>query len=494
MSGAPAEVAVVGEYHPITEGKATILFPNTNEVFYNPVQQFNRDMSIAAIKTWGKEYLEQKQNKRKGGASDEAAPSGFSVLEALSATGLRSIRYAKEIESLDYVVANDIEADAVRSIRRNIAHNGLTEEKVRPSERDACALMYESRDPAKRFDVIDLDPYGSASPFLDGAVQAVADGGLLCITCTDLAILSGSSHPETCFAKYGGSPVRAEFCHEMALRLVLHALQTSAARYKRVITPLASFSIDFYIRMFVRVHTSPKDVKRTASKTSMVYHCTGCKSFTMQALGKVTTDGKNEKFGVSAGPAANGPCEHCGHTLHVGGPFWGAAIHDADFLSRMLAHVKESKELYVTQPRMVGMLSVASEELDTPFYYTMSSLAAAVQGNNPPIQALFSALLNLGYKVSGSHAARGSLKTNAPTSVVWDVMRTWIKSHPVVEKNIKPTAPAARLLAVEPSAQVDFTVHPKANPDSRKHKLVRYQENPEKYWGPKARAKRARKE
>ena len=28
----------------ITEGSATILFPNSNEVFYNPVQEFNRDL------------------------------------------------------------------------------------------------------------------------------------------------------------------------------------------------------------------------------------------------------------------------------------------------------------------------------------------------------------------------------------------------------------------------------------------------------------------
>jgi tRNA G26 N,N-dimethylase Trm1 len=26
-------------------------------------------------------------------------------------------------------------------------------------------------------DVVDLDPYGTAAPFIDGAVQAVADGG-----------------------------------------------------------------------------------------------------------------------------------------------------------------------------------------------------------------------------------------------------------------------------------------------------------------------------
>ncbi|KAI8055218.1 N2,N2-dimethylguanosine tRNA methyltransferase-domain-containing protein [Syncephalis plumigaleata] len=426
-------------YHPITEGKATILFPNTNEVFYNPVQQFNRDMSIAAIKTWGSEYLVNP--KRRALLNTPVDKRGFSVLEALSATGLRSIRYAKEIENMDYVVANDIEPDAVKAIKRNIAHNGVSEEKVRPSERDACALMYECRDPDKQFDVIDLDPYGSAVPFLDGAVQAVADGGLLCITCTDLAVLSGSNHPETCFAKYGGTPVRAEFCHEMALRLVLHALQTSAARYKRCITPLASFSIDFYIRMFVRVHTSPR------IKTAM-------------------------KFGVSAGPTANGPCEHCGHTMHVGGPFWSAPIHDADFLSRMLEHVKAAEGLYVTRPRMIGMLSVASEELDVPFYYTLSALGSAVRGDNPPLSVFFFV----------SHATR----------VIWDIMRAWMKAHPVESKNARTDSAASRLLSVEPSIQVDFTEHPNANPESRKHKLVRYQENPEKNWGPKARAKRSR--
>lgn len=37
------------------------------------------------------------------------------------------------------------------------------------------------------YEVVDLDPYGSPSQFLDSAVQAVADGGLLCVTATDMA-------------------------------------------------------------------------------------------------------------------------------------------------------------------------------------------------------------------------------------------------------------------------------------------------------------------
>lgn len=33
----------------IREGKATILFPSQNEVFYNPVQEFNRDLRFACM-------------------------------------------------------------------------------------------------------------------------------------------------------------------------------------------------------------------------------------------------------------------------------------------------------------------------------------------------------------------------------------------------------------------------------------------------------------
>jgi len=56
--------------------------------------------------------------------------------------------------------------------------------------------MYQHRDPRKRVDVVDLDPYGTAAPFIDAAVNCIADGGLLCVTCTDLAVLAGTQYPE----------------------------------------------------------------------------------------------------------------------------------------------------------------------------------------------------------------------------------------------------------------------------------------------------------
>jgi hypothetical protein len=37
----------------------------------------------------------------------------------------------------------------------------------------------------------------------------------------------------------------------------LHSIAVHAARYKRAIQPLLSLSIDFYVRLFLRVHASP---------------------------------------------------------------------------------------------------------------------------------------------------------------------------------------------------------------------------------------------
>lgn len=48
-----------------------------------------------------------------------------------------------------------------------------------------------------------------------------------------------------------------------ALRLVLSMISTSAARYGRYIQPILSLSIDFYVRVFVRVHTGQGIVKHT---------------------------------------------------------------------------------------------------------------------------------------------------------------------------------------------------------------------------------------
>ena len=67
-------------------------------------------------------------------------------------------------------------------------------------------------------------------------------------------------------------------------------------------------------------------------------------------------------------------------------------------------------------------------------------------------------------------------------------MRCWIKDHPISAKRLKGHTPAKSILDIAPCFTADFTLHPEANPKSRKDGLVRYQKNPQPDWGPKPRA------
>ena len=53
------------------------------------------------------------------------------------------------------------------------------------------------------------------------------------------------------------------FCLK-ALRIVLSSLESHANRYYRYIVPLLACSVDFYMRVFVQVFSSPSEVKRSS--------------------------------------------------------------------------------------------------------------------------------------------------------------------------------------------------------------------------------------
>ncbi|KAM5238031.1 tRNA (guanine(26)-N(2))-dimethyltransferase [Ctenodactylus gundi] len=510
----------------VTEGAAKIAFPSANEVFYNPVQEFNRDLTIAVITEFARLQLgakgipikvpgekdvqkvvvylsEQEEEKVEAKEGENLAPreqprtaavgeiceEGLRVLEGLAASGLRSIRFAREVPGLRSVVANDASAQAVDLIRRNVQLNDVAH-LVQPSQADARMLMYQHQKLSERFDIIDLDPYGSPAPFLDAAVQAVSEGGLLCVTCTDMAVLAGHSG-ETCYSKYGAMALKSRACHEMALRIVLHSLDLHANCYQRFVMPLLSVSADFYVRVFVRVFTGQAKVKASASKQALVFQCVGCGAFHLQRLGKASGSHSGQvKFSAACGPPVTPQCEHCGHRHQLGGPVWAEPIHDLEFVGRILEAVRANPGRFHTSDRIRGVLSVVTEELpDVPLYYTLDQLSSTIRCSTPSLLKLRSALLHAGFRVSLSHACKNAVKTDAPSSAIWDIMRCWEKKFPVKRERLSEISPAFRILSVEPRLQADFTIREDANPSSRQQGLKRFQANPEANWGPLPRAR-----
>lgn len=334
-------------------------------IFYNPAQVVNRDLSISAIETFSR--LRLREPRRRGGTVE-----GIKILEALSATGLRAIRYYKEISNVRYIIANDMDSDAVECIVRNCAFNDVpvcyptlqenmetsfievysTDDAVRKSVPPATSCETGSGDgsaapaalplpgevgvrsggailpnlddandlmcrlamnpgvhPDRRLcfidttaagtstkplpllqqdlmDVVDLDPYGSASPFLDGAFRCIKEGGLMLVTSTDSAILCGN-FPDTAHAKYNTIPYKGSHCHEAAVRVLLACIERAANKHKKYIVPLLSLHIDFYVRCFFRVYTQPAEVKLSACKLGYQLQCSNCPAFWVRPMATV---------------------------------------------------------------------------------------------------------------------------------------------------------------------------------------------------------------
>ncbi|CAH0367226.1 unnamed protein product [Pelagomonas calceolata] len=554
----------------LTEGSASMLYECRAEdtktrgkgkddgpVFYNKVQVFNRDVSVLVMALFAQwRYIEKRERQagadaRKAGGDgaaaaeaerarlyalsaaeldellrEDAATGGLRVLDALAATGLRSVRYAKEVPGVKKVISNDIEAEAAKKCQENATSNGC-ESLVEAVCGDAVAHMINSRgDP---YDVIDLDPYGSAAPFLDGAVQAISDGGLLCVTSTDMTVLSGG-YPEVCYAKYGAMPTKAKHLHEYALRVLLHAIEASATRYARHIVPVVSLSIDFYIRVFVRVYKSPSNVKHTIGRRALVLQSAGCPSFYLQPLGSPTQrdggytcgrlhepprkinqmgrraqrraeeeEAEDEEEEEDFDPEAVAParCAETGAAFKIGGPIWSAPIHDAEWVAAALDRVAaECDEHLSTTERIHGVFTAVSEELmDVPLYYTIPDICKTLHCAAPKLCEVRAALQHAGYRSSQSHRDPDAIKTDAPPRVLWDVFRCWVKKHPIAAKRLEDKdSAAAKILSVEPILEANFSTT--AALRQKQTKARRWAPNPEEYWGPKAAArgkKKARK-
>lgn len=642
------------QYTTIKEGLAYILVPHTTtvasaettqeekkkqSVFYNPIQQFNRDLSVLAIRAFGEDVIERKKrykqergktvrNKKKrkreaddvqgpalkrvddsemnGAANAETSQAGpekvqevangvpedtkvdpnnetngqkdtvptngqqpstideqnettvkspaFTILDALSATGLRALRYAQEIPFTTLITANDLLPAATASIRLNVEHNNLSS-KINVNTGNALSHMYSLaeepmdaqgrlRGSKKKYDVIDLDPYGTAAPFLDAAVQSVQDGGLLCVTCTDAGVWASNGYPEKSYSLYGGIPIKGLHSHEGGLRLILHAIASSAARYGIAIEPLLSLSIDFYARVFVRVKRSPAEVKLLAGKTMTVYNCDiGCGAWKTQLLArnKIAENKKGSgtfhKHVFAQGPSCDGQCEHCGTKMHLAGPMYAGPLHNPAFIQKILDMLPSvDKDTYQTTTRIEGMLSVALEETlesspdsrglpsptattdgrndpaavdEYPFFFVPPVLSKVIHCVTPHENAIRGALRHLGYRCTRSHTKGGSIKTDAPWSVIWDVMREWVKQKsPIKDGALKEGSAGWRIMKYDelekgsnsetgplppqvgvPQEERRIVFDEELGKEKDVKKLVRYQVNPRENWGPMNRAR-----
>ena len=361
--------------------------PSRAPVFYNPVMEFNRDLTVLAFQAY----------QRKTGKE-------ITICDPLTSQGIRGIRFAAEIEGVKKVLISDINEHAYKLAKYNVQLNGLAE-IVRVKHKDANCILSCNSSPPKRFDVIDVDPFGTPAPYLDSALRAIRNHGLIASTATDLAPLCGV-HAKACIRKYGGKPLRTEYCHELAIRLLAGCTASLAAKHDIGIYILFSHSSEHYIRLYAQITYGAKRADESEKNLGYILHCFHC-------LHRET----------ARHPFGSLQCPECGSKMDYAGPLWIGNILDAEFVRAMITENK--KVAFKNSARITKLLKLAEEETQAPStYYVVDKISQKIGLPSQPIPAFIEALRNNGYKAVQTHFNTRGIKTNASAQAIQKLLRT----------------------------------------------------------------------
>ncbi|WP_123535836.1 tRNA (guanine(26)-N(2))-dimethyltransferase [Halosimplex salinum] len=381
----------------VTEGNVEVEVPEQADagvgegVFFNPVQELNRDLTVAVLRALEGER-EDERSESSNRASGEERPASRdgdrtpSYLDANAASGVRGVRAAAE--GYDATLC-DVDPDAVDLCRENLARNDLDGDVV---HRDANAVMHEGT-----FDVVDIDPFGTPIPFADAAFRGATR--LVAITATDTAPLCGA-HFESGVRHYSTVPRNTEYHAEMGLRVLLSALVRTAARYDLAAEPVFSHATKHYARTYLRLDSGAQAADALIEELGYVDHCEHC-------LYREATRG------LIADPIDW--CPECGEGIQTAGPIWLGPIRDRAFTEAVRDAVDDGMG---TAEQARDLCETVGAELDEPTHYDQHRLSKRWGVGATAMDEFLDRLRDAGHAASRTHYGGTTFKTDADVAEI----------------------------------------------------------------------------
>ncbi len=365
-----------GGMQAVREGSVSLPIPRENSsVFFNPKMNLNRDLAILFASS---HFPSQRQLR---------------ICDPMTGSGVRAARYALESQNVREVIAADADAAAVSAAKQTIELNNL-EEKVQIRESDANVLLTQHYQ--DRFDLVDLDPFGSPAPFFESALRATLDQGVLAATATDMGPLTGARRT-ACFRKYAATPVRCEFEKEIAARILAGCVARTACQLNLGVEIVFAHASDHYARIYASVSKGKTAANRSAKRMVFLEYCAKC----LKREARLSLE------------AIQRYCGYCKSKAQVAGPIWLGPLWDEDTVRNMTQRTPKLASARLSEVQTI--LGRIGDEVNLPaFYYRTDAFAKTLRIKPPKLLAVVETLREAGYQASVTHFDPRGFRTDAP--------------------------------------------------------------------------------
>lgn len=337
--------------------------------FYNPKSKFVRDLGVLAATVYKQET------------------GRLRVLDALAGCGVRSLRYGQE-SNADYLWINEGNSQLDSILQQNLASK-IPPDNYRITHEDAHRVFFSCYQQRDYYDLVDVDCFGSAVPYLNSMLWATKIGGLMYLTSTDGRTLTGHP-PEKTVQTYNAIARSHPAIQEQALRILIGAVQQQAASKGFGIEPVFSLFTGQTYRIMLRL--LPKPQLNTDNYGFLVYchSCGNYQTFSWRKLNQV---------GCS--------CHH--PAIVVSGAMWLGELHDLVQLKQFTALAQKWG-----WQKIVKLLNLMQGEINfPPYFYTLRSIGNRGKLDLPKRSHLIQALQDNGDQAAATHIDPQAIKTNA---------------------------------------------------------------------------------
>ena len=304
------------------------------EVFYNPVMVSNRNISVLLLNC-----IEN---------------MGMNIVDPLAGSGIRSLRFMKELKKgkMNHLFVNDKKENFKKTFKKGCTINKISllmQKKMTIGNEEASLFLLNRINDAVKpeefcgfADYIELDPFGSPNPFLSAAVARISRQGIIAVTATDTAALSGT-YPKVTLRKYWAKSMKNYLMHEIGLRILIRKIQLIGVQFDKALNPVLSYHKEHYLRVYVRSEKGKEKCDEVLRQHQYFLYCSNCLEF------------KTSLFNTER-------CS-CGGEYDFAGPLWVGKLFDSQLVKKM-----EKENKFEDDATFLQTLAVESTQEMVGFY------------------------------------------------------------------------------------------------------------------------------